>query len=426
MNSNARFSVRADRRHIRTAYSSNRFLLAEVVAPQAEAARHRPPVNLAFVLDRSGSMAGRKIELARRAVEEAIGQLREDDRFSVVAYDDQIETIVPTTRAVPEARIDAVHRLAAIDARGSTNLGEGWLRGCEQVALHLAAEGVNRALLLTDGLANVGITDHEELVRHAGELRARGVSTSTFGLGNDFDESLLQGMADAGGGHFYYIASEAQIRDHIASEVGEALQVVARDVRIEVAAPEGVRVEPLSPFRAEESRGRLVVLLGDVVSGQLVSVVLRVNFPYGDIGQTTSVASSLSDREGRFDGSPITIAWSYADDRTNDLQDRDREVDRAVARIFAARARQEAVRLNRAGAFEDAARGVRAVANRIRGYAGRDPELLGIVAKLEGDLMEFSAPMPEQSRKTHHFAASNMARSRDVQGRATRGPRGQA
>jgi Ca-activated chloride channel family protein len=80
-------------------------------------------------------------------------------------------------------------RLRAVEARGSTNLAEGWLRGCEQVAAHLVAEGVNRCLLLTDGLANVGITAPDELTRHARELKARGVSTSTFGVGNDSTRS---------------------------------------------------------------------------------------------------------------------------------------------------------------------------------------------------------------------------------------------
>ena len=78
----------------------------------------------------------------------------------------------PSTAATADARRSALARLGEIDARGSTNLGEGWLRGCEQVARALSDEGVNRTLLLTDGLANVGMTDRDELARHAAELRA--------------------------------------------------------------------------------------------------------------------------------------------------------------------------------------------------------------------------------------------------------------
>ena len=107
------FTVRPDRRFIRPTYRSNRFVLVEVTAPPARTERVRPPVNLAFVLDRSGSMSGDKIRLAKQAIEEAIARLHDDDRFAIVIYDDHIDVVVPGTLATPDARRTALDRLRA-------------------------------------------------------------------------------------------------------------------------------------------------------------------------------------------------------------------------------------------------------------------------------------------------------------------------
>ena len=415
-------SVRVDRTLIRPNWHSERFVLARVVAPRAVAAAGRPPVNLAIVLDRSGSMSGAKLDVAKAAVEEAVGRLRPDDRFSVVVYDDIVDVVIESTVASAEARRGVIERLRAIEARGSTNLGEGWLRGCEQVASHLAERGVNRCLLLTDGLANVGLTDLDQLATHAAALRARGVSTSTFGVGNDFDERLLQELADSGGGHFYYIADAPQIRDAITSEVGETLDVVARDVHLEITARDDIRIEPISPYRATTRGHRTAVALGDLGSEQVLEVVLRLTFPYGEIGRETGAIVGLTERDGLFEAGapghaePARLTWTYADDRSNDAQRRDVEVDRAVATQFAARARQEAVQRNRIGDFEGAKRILEATARRIAAYAGNDVVMRDLGGKLEDERIRFSARVPEHALKRAHFASANALRSRDPDG----------
>jgi Ca-activated chloride channel family protein len=421
---NLKLTARADRRFIRSTYRSNRFILAEITAPHTHAAeegRRRPPVNLAFVIDRSGSMAGEKIRLAKEAVRQSIGRLQSDDRFSVVVYDDVVDVVMPSSRASGDNRDLAVQRLATIDARNQTNLGEGWLRGCAQVAEYVATDGVNRCLLLTDGLANVGMTNHDELARHAAELRARGVSTTTFGVGADFDEVLLQAMSTAGGGNFYYIGDSRQITDYVTSEVGEALDVVARDVRLEIVAPETAAVESLSAFPFETRGARTVVSLGSLVAEHVVQVVLRVNLPLGGLESETGVVLSVAGATGSAEPSEsVSISWAYADSKTNDMQERNAEVDRAVARVFAARARQEATSLNRAGDFGGASRALSSVAKRIRSYAGRDADMQALVAALEGDAEQLSAPVAPATLKEMHFRSYTAARMRDFEGKAMR------
>jgi Ca-activated chloride channel homolog len=422
MNASA-LSARTDRRLIRAVYHSHRFVLVEVTAPPATAAATRPRVNVSFVLDRSGSMGGaNKFGLAAGAVRDGIERLAATDRFSVVVYDTEIDVVAPGAIASSEARRAALRALERIGPRGGTDLGGGWLRGAEQVAAALDPEAVNRVLLLTDGLANHGMTDPTELARHASELRARGVSTSTFGVGQDFDERLLGGMADTGGGAFRFIGRADEIAGAIGSEVGELLEVTARGTQLRVAGPEGIRIECLSSFPVEGRPKGAVVHVGDLVSDQVVSLVLRLGFPLGDVGRDVGVELALADRDGRLDDS-TTLTWSFADGEANDRQTRDRDVDRVVARTYADRALKEAVDLNRRGQWDEARALLQGVARRVRSYAGHDEVLRGIVAELESEAENWSTVRLEMERKVMYSRTNYALKSRaPMSGAAERRP----
>ena len=312
------FDIRQDRAYLRAPSRSTRYLVVRLAAPDARRSG-RLPVNVSLVLDRSGSMGGPKIRLAKEAVGRAIATLDARDRFSVVFYDDTIDVVVPSTPATADARAAASEALQRVDARGSTNLFGGWMRGCEQVALNADGEVVSRSLLLTDGLANVGVTDRFELETHAAELRRRGVATSTFGVGHDFDEALLEAMASAGGGNFYYIQDARQIGDFMTSELGEALEVVARDVRLEVTLPLGTQLEILGPERVERRAPEAwSVEVGDLVARQDRELVLRLSFASGRPGDAADITVMVQDRDGAFGARRAAARWIYADHATND------------------------------------------------------------------------------------------------------------
>jgi hypothetical protein len=116
----------------------------------------------------------------------------------------------------------------------------------------------------------------------------------------------------------------------------------------------------------------------------------------------------------------VTVAWEYADNPANDAQPRDVEVDRIVARLFAERAKQEAVRLNREGRYDDARRVISAVGHRVRGYAGRDRELNALLGELAEEQVQYAAPMPEMARKAAYFESSNLSRMRTPDGKSRR------
>lgn len=417
-------SIQTDRALIRSAARSTRYVLVSFSAPPAVGDAKRPPVNLSLVLDRSGSMGGGKLALAKDATEQALRLLASTDRFSLVVYDDVVDVVAPSALARPDAVRRALDALARIEEGGRTDLCGGWMRGCEQIALQLAPEQVNRCLLLTDGLANNGVTAHDELVRIAGDLAGRGVQTTTFGVGADFDERLLRDIAEVGEGHFYFIERPRQIPDLLASEVGEALDVVARRAILRVALPKGASAESLNRYRQVNVRGdhELHVELGDLVSTQYIELVIRIEMPEGTPGDSIDAEFWLADADGALGTSRHEARWTFAGHNENDRQARNRVVDRSVAALYAARARAEATEHNRHGYFERARDVLTGTARRIRSYAGEDAELNRIADELLGDVELFDAPMTLGERKAEFFRAGMMLGSRGSLGKARRSP----
>ena len=418
------FDVRTDRSLIRESGSSTRFLLARVVAPPATERDYRMPVNVSFVLDRSGSMAdARKFTLAREAVEQALRMLRREDRFAFVVYDTEIDVLANSAFATEDAKRTVRRALAEIGPRGGTDLSGGWLRGCEQVAEFMDRGSIGRCFLLTDGLANHGIRDRGLLAEHASGLRNRGVSTSTFGLGSDFDERLLRDMAHGGGGNFHYIEGAAQIPSILTGELGEALEVTMRDVAIELSVPHGVRAEPLNRFRHQRSPvdGTLRIEFGDLVSRQEIAAVVKLEFPAGEPMDDVRVRMRLRSGSTNEPIGEAAITWRFASHRDNDGQPRDVIVDRELAALFAARARAEAAEANRDGDLSRARRVLDRTVERVRQYAGTDPELGEIWQRLREDVPRYAgAAMSPMALKSAFSMAESMTKGRSPSGFARR------
>ena len=412
-----KISVQTDRRLVR-GRGSRRHLLALVVAPAGEP-RRRPPVNLGLVLDRSGSMGGDKIRLAREAVVAALRRLEPRDRFSVVAYDNEVDLVVPSTPATPAEIKRVVPRILGIQARGGTNLCGGWLRGCEQVGLGQEPGAVDRVLLLTDGLANDGITDRAEIARHASELRSRGIATTTIGVGEDFDESLLGSMADGGGGHFYYVRRDEEIPACIQSEVGEALEVTLRQARLRFTPASLGAVKPIGPFPTRHDDGGCVIELGDLVSNQELALPVVVSLSGRHaLGVVLSMTVALEASD--MPGAEAAVSWTVAAKADVDAQPRNVVVDRAVAEAYAARARRDALELNRRGDYDAARTCLRDVATHVGTYASGDAELQGLVLELGRAADEHALPL--EGFKARFMATHVAMKGRSSSGRATRVP----
>jgi Ca-activated chloride channel homolog len=410
-------TVRTDRALVRAEGGSIRYALVELTAPEAAPRAGRAPVNVALVLDRSGSMGGEKIVLARQAVGHAFQLLKPSDRFSLVAFDDVVDIVVSSTPGTAEAKRHALERLEQIDARGSTNLEGGWDAGCREAAGHRSGDAVGRCLLVTDGQANLGESDPEQLGRLAAAMRQRGVTTSTFGIGADFDERTLHQMAERGQGNFYFLETPQAIPDLLASELGDILEIVAHEASLVLHVPDGVGVEPVGPFRVSSAGHVVRIELGDLTSGQERRVVLKLTFPVETVGEELRVRFGLTAREDVFAEESRDVAWTFAGHPKNDAQRRDRVVDRAVARLYVAVAHIAALHHNREGRFDEARRVLEAVARKIASYAGSDLELRRIVSELRGEIAAFSMHMDPMESKRRHFASYAVQNLRTAEGK---------
>lgn len=206
----------------------------------------RTPLSLAVVLDRSGSMAGQPLAEAKRCARMIVDGLGPRDRAAIFAFDDEVQCFAPL--------IDASHKTllaAAIDSiasGGSTDLHAGWHAGADALRAGLVADGLHRVILLSDGNANAGTVDLETIAVAGKALAHASVTTSTYGLGDAFNENLMLALATAGRGNAYYGRTAADLAEPFEAELALLSNLCARGVMLKVTVAEGVSVRMLNAY----------------------------------------------------------------------------------------------------------------------------------------------------------------------------------
>jgi Ca-activated chloride channel family protein len=263
-------------------------VLVRVQAGPATNARPRLPLHLAIVLDRSGSMSGAPLEEAKRCAASIVDRLDARDRVSVIAYDNTVRVVAP---CVPLTERESLkHAIASLDSGGATDLHAGWLTGAESLAPHTRADVLSRVVLLSDGCANHGLCDVAEIEKHCAQLASTGVTTSTYGLGGDFNEQLMVQMARAGRGNSYYGQTAQDLMEPFMQELDLLAALCARNVQLRLVTPDGVRATVLNDYPATANGG---VRLPDLAYGGEAWALVQLTIPAHALDATAKGAPLL-------------------------------------------------------------------------------------------------------------------------------------
>ena len=306
------FSLTLDNARVDCADPGIRYLELLVQSENQSSQEEQPalPLNIALVLDRSGSMdwpcsrprhsrrhqgereVTSKLDLVKAATLEILKRLGPDDHFALVTYDDEVDTLIPagSQRDLGRAR----ELVQGLRSGGGTNLSGGLAAGYEQVQGGAQPQTLNRVFLLSDGLANVGITNPDHLQELAKRAAKDGISLSTFGVGLDFDELLMSSLAEIGHGGYAFLEEAEEIIPALTQEFQAARAVLAKDLRLAITLSGGLRVDRVfsNLFRLE---GCLVqAQLGDLSAGEVRRVLLRLKMPQLPEGRQLLGMAALS------------------------------------------------------------------------------------------------------------------------------------
>ncbi len=256
------FSMQMGRNQMVANQTQTGYVRVALTGQSPEGPRQRALANVALVIDRSGSMTGEKLAKAKEAAVMVLENLSPDDIFSVVAYDNTINVVVPATKVKGWKQFLGV--IQGIRAGGNTALYDGVSVGLEEVRKFKDEQRVNRIVLLSDGLANVGPSSADELAQFGERLRAEDVSVTTIGIGLDYNEDLMTSLASKSDGNHMFAETASDVLKAFSDELVDMTSVVAKNLSVQVDLDPHVK-----PVRG---MGREVNIQGQSVFGGLAQL----------------------------------------------------------------------------------------------------------------------------------------------------------
>jgi Ca-activated chloride channel family protein len=359
--------------------------LIELQAPPAPEVQ-RAPLDVVFVIDRSGSMGGRPIEAVREAVIGVMRQLGPEDRAGVVAFDTNASMILPIGK---HTSATVRHKVGRIHSGSSTNLSAGWLLANEMLRKDQRPAAMRRIVLLTDGHVNQGIVSEDELATMVSAGRQSSITTSFIGFSDGYQEDLLGALANAGGGNDYWCEGADPAARVFQRELEGLATVVAQNVAITITPTDAVAVMGvLNDFHVTElEHGGLRVDLGDAFGDELRSLVVAFHLrPQSQLGEVEvaeimlswiAMGETLESHEVKI---PITITAGNDGIVDNGADPR---VAAEVTLLEAAKSRRESRRLADEGQFEQSIAVAKLVVDQLQQMPDQAEQLNQAIAELQ-------------------------------------------
>jgi Ca-activated chloride channel family protein len=265
------------------------------------------PVNLSLVIDRSGSMADAdKLSRVKAALLVLVSQLRDTDVLSIVVFDSEAQVLMPACRLAGRENVKQVIR--QIEPGGSTNIHAGLMLGYQEARKNYRKDATNRVILLTDGIANRGVTEPQSIAQDSLRFNDEGIDLSTIGVGLDLNQDLLRRLAQSGRGLFHFVADVRDIEKVFISELQSLISPVATEPKVEIDYPEGLELAQLYGYEPQSRKGGILLRLDNMNQGLTQVVLLRfrlarrqpdnsrlpvkVSLTYYDLEQKTQVTKT--------------------------------------------------------------------------------------------------------------------------------------
>ncbi|WP_081892526.1 VWA domain-containing protein [Verrucomicrobium sp. BvORR106] len=395
------------------------YLKVGLTGQELEASAKRAPVNVTIVIDKSGSMGGDKMIHAREAAKQALDRLGAGDMVSVVAYDDAVSLISPATDLTDRERVKAA--IDRIQAGGSTALFSGISKGAEELRRNKRPNQVNRVVLLSDGMANVGPSSPQDLGRLGASLAKEGITVTTLGLGLGYNEDLMTELALRSDGNHAFIENSQNLAGIFQTEFGDILSVVAQRIRVRVQCAEGVRPVRVLGREADIHGQDVELEMNQIYARQHKYLLLEVEIPEGAADTDAPVATAEVTSVNALTGAENRSLTRSVARRVNDPALIANTVNKAVlvevARAISTEKEALAVKLSDEGRHEEATKAYNAACSWSLSEAKRlaSPELEKLGISQQERLQMFNAGGVSAN------AARKMSKSEDLKNRTQNG-----